>query len=270
MRYLYAFILTAMSLPVFATIVEHHGFVQDDWNNGYPEQRYHFVLDKIIEIYTPIIEAKGGTFHILRDWGDGSVNAWAWRIADEYHLEVPGGMSRFHLINEEAFILVVCHEIGHLLGGAPARNSTISLEGQADYFASTHCMKRILPQLEAYKPVEASDDIIRLCEKSQDSSICIRTLAGAQALSNYFSWIVKEPFPEISRESGVVVSRTITSHPPAQCRLDTYKRGAFCKAREEYVSFEDANLGYCHQPQNKRPQCWYAIPKFEEYHEVTF
>lgn len=232
--------------------------ISDEWNNGYPEERYHYVLDKIIEIYGPIIEKKGGTLHILRDWGDGSVNAWAWRIMDEYHLEVPGGMSRFHIINEEAFILTICHELGHLLGGAPARNKTISLEGQADYFATTHCAKRVLPQIAPHKKIEPTNEIKNLCSDQINQNICHRILAGSQSLANYFAWIARSDFPSLILESERQVSRTLISHPKAQCRLDTFKRGQFCKAIEDEVSFDDPKLGYCpNEFKIKRPACWF-------------
>ena len=253
------FLSLFVSHLTFATIVPQHEFVLgDDWNNGYPEKKYHQVLDKIIEIYEPIIQSKGGTLHILRDWRDGSVNAWAWRIGQEYHLEVPGGMSRYHLINEEAFILTVCHELGHLLGGAPARNRAISLEGQADYFATTHCAKRVLPQIEPYKKTTPTQDMQNLCARENDRDLCYRILSGSQSLSNYFASIARNSFPTLSQESQRQVNQTLTTHPKAQCRLDTFKRGTFCHKNEGNISFDDPKLGYCTEKDDlKRPRCWY-------------
>ncbi|MCJ8278232.1 MAG: hypothetical protein MJK18_15435, partial [Bdellovibrionales bacterium] len=99
-----------------ASVGTHYVTVdRNKFDNGYKEERYHFILDKVIEIYRPLIKDRNGTFDIMRDWSDGAVNMWAWRWGDEYWLEVPGGMARYHLINEEAFLMSVCHEIGHLL-----------------------------------------------------------------------------------------------------------------------------------------------------------
>ena len=138
----------------YSTSIARHAVVGDDvafilsndYDNGYPEQKYTYVLDTFIEVYTPIIAKRGGTFHILRDFKDGSVNAWAWRIGSEYHLEVPGGMSKYYLITEEGFIATICHELGHLLAGSPTKGQggNISVEGQSDYFSSSKCLSRML------------------------------------------------------------------------------------------------------------------------------
>ena len=268
MRYLYAFILTAMSLPVFATIVEHHGFVQDDWNNGYPEQRYHFVLDKIIEIYTPIIEAKGGTFHILRDWGDGSVNAWAWRIADEYHLEVPGGMSRFHLINEEAFILVVCHEIGHHLAGHPIKkNSTwASAEGQSDYFATNDCLKRVLKtDLLMHRPNDryAHKKCSQIYLDPNETLICHINAELSEMAIRFSQRMRRTRRPgrtlpvKLHKRDESVVSRIYWKHPKAQCRLDTMFEGALCS--KQSLVLKKNCIDSTKRFQGSRPLCWYSF-----------
>ena len=215
-----------------------HVSLGDRYDNGYPESKYNEVLDTLIEVYSPIIAQRGGTFHIMRDWSDGAVNMWAFRYGDEYWLEIPGGMARYHLINQDAFLLSACHEIGHLLGGAPFKgsNQQISLEGQSDYYAGKDCIERVLDQVEPYGETELNPEVSEACVPYADFNICYRTLLGALSLSSYYGELEKVNFPKLSTPSQVVVGETLKIHPPAQCRLDTF-----------YAGFK----------KEERPHCWY-------------
>lgn len=233
--------------------------LSDEYDNGYPENKYNEILDKFIEIYTPVIAIKGGTFHILRDFKDGSVNAWAWRLSDEFHLEVPGGMSRYYLISEEGFITTICHELGHLLGGAPLKGSKshISSEGQSDYFGASHCLKRVLSEITPYKPLKVDPELETVCS----DELCKRAMSGMKSINAYYAKIAKVPFPRLSIESTEVARRTKDSHPKPQCRLDTMKRAYLCPVSfKDEVSYEDPKVGSCHLnyfPEFARPACWF-------------
>lgn len=220
----------------------HHtyafSFLGDRYNNGYPEAKYNEVLDSLIKVYEPIVKQEGGTFHIMRDWSDGAVNMWAFRYGNEYWLEIPGGMSRYGLMNEEGFLLSACHEIGHLLGGAPYKGSgaTISLEGQSDYYATKTCINRVLRLIRPYKKLVPTSEVMVACEGEQETQLCHRILMGALSLSSYYAELEKVPFPKISTPSRFAVGETLKIHPPAQCRLDTFYAGL---------------------KKDKRPRCWY-------------
>lgn len=260
-----------LTLPTFLSATKYSVvpdkdslFVSDEYNNGYPEEKYNEVLDKFIEIYTPVIAAKvkGATLHILRDFKDGSVNAWAWRLSDEFHLEVPGGMSRYYLINEEGFITTICHELGHLLGGAPLKGSygKISSEGQSDYFAGSHCLKRMLSEIKSYKPLKFDPEVEAVCKESTEPE-CKRAMSGMKSLNAYWAKIAKVNFPSLLLESTYVARRTLDSHPKPQCRLDTMRRAYLCPISfNQEVSYDDPSVGACHLnffPEFARPVCWY-------------
>lgn len=211
----------------------------DRYDNGYPQERYEWILDRLIEIYSPEIAERGGAFHILRDWSDGAVNMWAFKLGQEYWLEIPGGMSRYHLITEEGFLMSACHELGHLLGGAPYKGngqSQISLEGQSDYSAGKDCIEKVLSQIEPYKNEEASADVKEICALRADINLCERSLIGALSITSYYAELEKVSFPKLSTPSSVRVGETLRVHPPAQCRLDTF-----------FAGYEN----------KQRPTCWY-------------
>lgn len=235
----------------------------NEYDNGYPETKYHQVLDTFIRVYSPTIAKRGGTFHILRDFSDGAVNAWAWRLGNEFHLEVPGGMSRYYLISEEGFIMTICHELGHLLGGAPLKTQkkNISAEGQSDYFSTSKCIERMLLEITPYKKIKSDPEVISIC-KHNSSKYCQRAFSGMKSLTSYYAKLEGAKFPSLLNESTRVVRSTLSStHPKAQCRLDTMKRGFLCPVnRDEDFSFDDPKVGACnlnHYPEFARPACWY-------------
>ncbi len=212
--------------------------IYNKYDNGFPEEKYHAILDQFLITYGNIIQSKGGELEIIRDWSDGAVNMWAEKWGTRYILEIPGGMVRYYLINEEAFILSICHELGHLLGGPP-QSGEISLEGQSDYFASSRCINKMLQQISPLKRLNYDTDVIDVCTKERiDShSLCLRAMQGAKSLTSYYAEIIQAPFPSLSTPSQSVVPKTLTTHPHPQCRLDTFKNG------------------YLGKP---RPTCWFA------------
>ena len=187
---------------------------QSRYDNGYPETRYHFIIEKFKEIFSPIINEQGGTLIVFSDWTDGAVNMWAGRIENEYRLEIPGGFSRFYLINEDAFILTICHELGHLLGGEPS-SYDISFEGQADYYSSFKCAERVFPQIEPYKSRQDNIEVDKACANRKtptDSETCKRTLLGALSATSYYAEIANVAFPQLSKRDPSRVDKTIEKH----------------------------------------------------------
>ncbi|MGH1468590.1 MAG: hypothetical protein ACRBBP_06895 [Bdellovibrionales bacterium] len=211
-------------------------FLGGKYDNGYPKHKYTEVLDVVKGVYGPIIKSKGGSFYIQEDWFDGAVNMWAFRLGSEYWLEIPGGMSRYSLINEEAFITSICHELGHLLGGEPKRGE-ISLEGQSDYYATQDCVQSLLLEIKPFKDLAISPGVLRLCG---EDLLCGRVFEGALSLTSYYAELEGVSPPLISKKSQVQVKETLKTHPPAQCRLDTLY------------------AGYYKEP---RPSCWYKKSK---------
>lgn len=202
------------------------------WDNGYPATRYHEVLNHVMNVYSPIISERGGRLFIKKVWADNAVNMWADRYENRYILEVPGGFARYYLITEEGFLATVCHELGHLLGGLPA-SGDISFEGQSDYYATETCMNLVMPGLRPYKEVVPDTEVAAICKEDEH---CARVLMGAKSVTAMYAELERKPAPQLSTPSKVVVKKTNTKHPPAQCRLDTM-----------YAGFE----------KRPRPACWY-------------
>lgn len=227
-----------LSIYVSLGVQPNHSLVGDNYrysplgvyNNGYTEQRYNHVLDLITQKYEPIISAQGGTLEILADWTDGAVNAWAWRIGNEFWLEIPGGLSRYHLINEEAFVTTICHELGHLLGGEPM-SYDISFEGQADYFSTNQCTDYVMADLKQEKALPKNLEVDDFCLSQNNPDLCDRSIQGSLGITSYYAELESKPAPKISTPDTSSVSQTQQSHPDSQCRLDTMLAGYIDGAR---------------------------------------
>ncbi len=231
-------LMLAESVSKSPSVISPHRFSPlDIFDNGYSEEKFNQVLQVVLDIYSPIIESLGGELKILSDWSDGAVNMWAFRLGDEYWLEIPGGMSRYHLIIEEAFVLSICHELGHMLGGVP-QQGLISLEGQADYWATFDCVSKLLPEITPNQALDVSDEVKGICKHFENESIqlCHRAFQGALSLTSYYAEVEGSLYPQFSTPSSDVVYKTLNTHPSAQCRLDTFYAG-FLKL--------------------SRPLCWY-------------
>lgn len=156
-------------------------------------------MDLVEKVYAPIFASRGCPLNLIRSWSNGEVNAQAWQDGGQCHVEMFGGFARYPGMTKNAMIAVACHEIGHHLGGAPLyAGENLSVEGQADYYATLTCMKR-------------------LGVPSANASL---TLATALARLGH------ERDPSRSTRAPEEVSQTLQTHPRAQCRLDTYDAGA--------------------------------------------
>ncbi len=279
MRILFASLLLLSScsqLPNHAALPSNtlSSSIDSEWDNGYPESRYNLVLDTFQRVIGPKVAATGAQFTIERDWSDGSVNCFSWKNSVEFGIEIPGGMARYDFITEEAFIMVICHEIGHVLGGAPHNNMT-SIEGQSDYFSALKCARWMMPEIVPAAPApnqpvpDYQEAVNNACERAYPEGagrdICLRSVTGAHPLSRLYAKVSGGPTqPSILTPTApeLDVRTTLSTHPKPQCRLDSLVRGSLCPVSvDSTVSYSDPYAGSCGpqlSPEFGRPGCWFA------------
>jgi hypothetical protein len=171
--------------------------------------------------------------------------------------------------------MVLCHEIGHHLGGAPKYswfNGWASNEGQSDYFASLKCMRKVFKTQDNLDFVaEHAADINPfyttkchdMYKTAEEQALCVRTGMAGQGLANLFGALGKSGAPIPDTPDRNEVGQTNDRHPAAQCRLDTYIQGALCDIDHNTdLSQSDAKVGACNRSDSYatgiRPLCWYA------------
>ncbi|MCK6596622.1 MAG: hypothetical protein L6Q33_15615 [Bacteriovoracaceae bacterium] len=245
----------------------------DDKNAGtMTEERFNKIIDRVEAVYKPIVKTKGGNLVVQRNWTDGTVNAYASRSGSTWNVAMFGGLARHKFVTDDGFMMVVCHELGHHIGGAPKKggwgSAWASNEGQSDYFATLKCMRAILETDDnetyvANMTVDASAS--QKCEAQYKSSneiaLCKRLAMGGKSLAMLLGDLGGNSNVNFNTPDTKVVKTTDHNHPQAQCRLDTYFQGALCdKSLSEDVDDRDATKGVCIQRDTKigtRPLCWY-------------
>jgi len=246
---------------------------------GITEAEFNAVIDAVVAIYTPIVAQMGGTLKMARNWTDGTVNAFANREGNEWWVNMFGGLARHKETTIDGFMLVVCHELGHHMGGAPKYSSRGNVnewagnEGQSDYWATLKCARRVLarePNLREVAAMDAPESVHRKCAlntfNANEAAICVRSAMGGLSLARLLSSLHTEDenaMPWFSRQDPNRVGTMADGHPAAQCRLDTYYAGALCdKDFREDVSQTLAAPGTCMAEDGYRtgvrPRCWFA------------
>lgn len=234
------------------------------------EAKFNALIDRVISVYGPIVQQKGGNLKVNRRWTDETVNASASRSGSTWILNMYGGLARHQTMTEDGFMLVVCHELGHQIGGAPKYDGGdwAANEGQADYFGAMKCMRRILTPDDnvgfmAQKPVDPAvkTQCDQLFRDDQERALCARVSMAGKSLANLFASTGSRQ-PNFNTPDKSVVSATNDSHPAAQCRLDTYFQGSLCtRAFNDDVSETDTKRGVCVKSDGfaagTRPLCWY-------------
>lgn len=241
---------------------------------GLSELEYHQAIDQFEKLWAPVVAQKyNRTLIIKRDWENEKVNAHATRDdANNPVIVVNGALARHSQITRDGLLLMMCHELGHHFGGAPKQfrgTSTLrswsSVEGQADYFASSKCMPKFFENYSekslSQLPEEASVKIALICQKPN----CERIVAAALSVGKVMASLKQNSNPPvIDKSDSTKVAGTLQSHANPQCRFDTFVAGYNCE--EDHNSDfdnEDYAVGACvNEDLSSRPNCWFTSQSY--------
>jgi hypothetical protein len=238
---------------------------------GVTKEEFDSAIKRIHTIYSPkVATVLNAKLVIDGKWEDASVNAYTQKLGDRFILNVLGGIAKHPKTTPDALMLIVCDELGHVLGGDPksvlmsTNSSWASLMGQSDYFATAKCLKKVFESDNNIEIIKALDVPVVVAEKCNDSfknansrALCIRSsMAGKDVADLLNSLTSNENVIKFGTPSQVIVSKTLTNHPPVQCRLDTFFAGAVCDSNLN--DDHDLNFGFCENGSaGARPLCWY-------------
>lgn len=240
--------------------------------NDMTEEKFLAIINRVDENYSPIVKAKNATFFIEKNWDDDTVNAYANQIGSTWQISMYGGLARHHFVTDDGFMLVVCHETGHHLGGAPkyyGGTDWASTEGQADYFSTLKCMKRILEKddnLSIIAGMTIDEEVTNKCmsvyKNAGEIALCQRIAMAGKSISLLLGELGGNTNIAFNTPDKTIVKKTYEYHPNAQCRLDTYFNGILCdKPFSEDVSDTSPVPGTCTKSDGyifgPRPHCWY-------------
>lgn len=242
---------TFLALPFLYGINAQAGFLPEndlDLEDSFAEtnvteDEFNAILDRAEGIYRHVIDQYGAELVVERRWKSSTVNAYANQNGKKWKIVVFGGLARRPEVTKDGFAMVVCHELGHHLGGYPFYprvNEWAASEGQSDYFAAQVCARKLWKEdyIENAKyRDEASDYIIERCDDSwpfqSDRDLCYRIAVGAISLGELLAYL-RDTTVDIETPDTTVVDQTIfDGYPDAQCRLDTMFSGALCRVTSE-------------------------------------
>ena len=167
-----------------------------------PETR---VMEQTVQRFEAIMgrEIPAGHHLVVRlDSLNPRVNAEVIQDSGTVTISVWGGMLSHPRMAQGALLLLLCHEVGHFLGGPPLKSRTgwSSTEGQADYFSTEYCVKDL-----------------GLSERE--------FLEAATALTAIYAEVSGQVSPRFDRCDESIATRTNYGYPSVQCRLDTLTAG---------------------------------------------
>jgi len=201
------------------------------------EEQFHKIIDNAVAYYQPIVKKHGAELKANKLWTNGTVNASAQQNGNTWIINMYGGLARRPEVTPDGFALVVCHEIGHHLGGYSfyGDDDWAAAEGQADYFSTHACAKAIWSRSQG-KNAKSRHYVDSFAKKACDTvygnqaerDLCYRRTEGGQSLANLLAKLGNSPLPKYETPDASRVSHTDVSHPQAQCRLDTYLMGTLC------------------------------------------
>ena len=251
-------------------------------SNQMTEQRFNEIIGKAYEVYGPIFkEQYGADLVITPDWKNSTVNAYAQQIGKTWKVHMYGGLARDPLVTDDGFLAVICHEIGHHVGGAPHKGyGWAANEGQSDYFATAKCLKKIFEKditntLISYVNTQYITEEQRFAKEAcqavykshAERAICFRSALAGESLARLLGSLGGSSNVKFTTPDTKVVARTDHNHPQGQCRLDSYFQGALCDADHRvWPSKTDASEGYCTSKDNYqvglRPLCWFKPSEY--------
>lgn len=246
--------------------------VRNQQNGPVTEKEFNDVIAKLVRIYQPEFEALGEKLVLVGSWDYDDVNAVAYRIGKEDWIQVYGGLARQPSLTRDGLALVLCHEIGHYLGGFPIYNDEgkLSFEGEADYFSTLKCARKFFADEDNAKAIadQKIEPLVKeTCEKqfarNTDRLLCLRSSLAAFSMASVANdnsddggIDLKFSTPDTSR-----LGYTERSYPGVQCRLDTMFAGLSCAVDPALSrSKDDYRIGACFVPQDRtgyRPYCWF-------------
>ncbi|MFG1482733.1 hypothetical protein ABMA79_11990 [Halobacteriovorax sp. HFRX-2_2] len=205
------------------------------------EGEFREVIESVLSIYDQQLP-QGKNRQVDINWESKTLNASVGykRHSESVRFSFHGEFVRKNKLTKDAFALIACHEVGHIIGGHPKVMPTqkYSSEAQSDYFATNECLKKYFASNSSDNFEMAGISAENLSECKQDKS-CLRGLSAIRDASVIY------PGSNINSKSDHVSKVTIfNDYPQSQCRVDTLKAGLL------------------NQP---RPNCWFKSYQSERY-----
>lgn len=227
-------------------------FATEDNQSNIQKWQVHLLFSILDQAFGEHFQNQGKSWTSAFDWSNPYLGAGSQFDGENFTVMLWGGFVRARALNFAGLAAVLCHELGHKLGGEPHQRfpdsdpDWSSAEGQSDHFAATVCLPKVYQALkttwpEAFAGFQLESFSVSLCSSAVDLNQC-RWVAQAgvdlvEFIQLYFDRESALAKPEVWAQE--IPPETLhTAYPSSQCRMDIFKAGA-------------------KNPQSKRLRCWY-------------
>lgn len=184
-----------------------------------------------VKYIMPVFHGTGKPLLVPDEWESPYFAAFA-QDKDQYmQVSLWGGMARAPGADLAILAGILCHEIGHVLGGEPRQTiqwaEWSSTEGQSDFFATKECLPHFLKAHPDWAlPVDPA--VLELCD---GNVLCARIAQTGVAMVNFFKRYDSQKSADVSLWTPAPAATELLRnvYPSHQCRLDTYLAGALCQ-----------------------------------------
>jgi hypothetical protein len=280
MKKIIGFFLLFQSLPILANSLPFHDYEilldSDIETENFQKEDIDLIINKIKLEFQKDFKLKNQNLVINNEWDDPMVNALAYQNLPNAHIDLMGGMAKHKLMTKRAMKNILCHELGHHLGGDPLKTveeaSWMSAEAQSDYFATYECLRRI-NQGDDISQNSIPPFLKQKCNErfstDKERNICIESIMGAKEMTSLFYAILSEnPYsnssivePQLDKRESFAIQNILTDdYPNLQCRLDTMVEGALCDEACKKMQLQP-NLVIAPYS-GFRPSCWFNQKDF--------
>ena len=246
--------------------------------NDFTEKEFKDSIKAFERFFGPSIDRDhNAELIIFGSWASNTVNAYAEKADKNVMITIYGGLARHKAISPDGFTAVLCHELGHHFGGYPQKstNRWSSAEGQADYYATMKCLRRIwdkenneLAVSTQLIPEALKNECAKTYTTPKSQALCHRMGLAGRSVALMIQDLDHDSIePKFETPDPLVVRAMSYLHPYAQCRLDTFFQGAVCPVSEA-IEFQDDDqtAGACHvklgDTRGLRPKCWFLSSSY--------
>jgi hypothetical protein len=163
--------------------------------------------------------------HITGIWNPRSIIARssARMVDNEIRVQIDGEFAQNPETSKEAFVLVVCHEFGHILRDRPGL-SRLQKEGQADHYAPL-CAFKYLGAIAEFRTDSLPVFLKEACSEKFSGSnyeTCLLVASGIHSFAKVLKVDIRLLY---NSEQDYVASSSL--HPAPSCRVKTLIAGLF-------------------------------------------
>ncbi|MFP5519610.1 MAG: hypothetical protein ACLGGX_06880 [Bdellovibrionia bacterium] len=198
--------------------------------SGMTAQTYHEVRAYFMKAYNADVKTQLGRILLVQDqWESPYFLAYSELNPHFAAITVSGGIARTAHGSPALLATILCHELGHLLGGAPYQTiphaEWASSEGTADHYAASKCLPKVyFDQPQWFSEVTLSR---AECGDSLECSFIYNMGMSFLVFLQRYSYRPNVPV-QFELWEDPTDQTHLNSYPSDQCRLDIFKQSGQC------------------------------------------